>query len=237
MRWALKRMASTVQHQQYRSSGLSESDLLPDPIALFSSWLNRASESGLVSEPESVCLSTATPSGLPSSRYVLLRGVDQRGFVFFTNYDSRKGKELESNPNAAMAFYWAPLHQQVRVTGSTQKVDKEETRAYFDGRPLGSRVGAWASPQSRAIPGRDELARRVAEVEDRFGIERGSTDRETATESDKGVAIPPPDYWGGIRLVPREIEFWMGRPNRLHDRFLYSRASEGTGWKVERLGP
>lgn len=225
-------------HHQYKSSGLSESDLLPDPIELFSRWFAHArSPSSGVPEAEAVCLSTSTPDGKVSSRFVLLKRVDSRGFVIFSNYESRKGQELASNPRAALAFYWRELHQQVRVTGRTEKVSKEETEEYFKTRPIGSQIGAWASPQSRPVSSREALEKLVTDTEDRFHVERGSGERDQPSEADKRASVDTPDHWGGIRIVPDEIEFWKGRTNRLHDRFVYTRDGDAGEWHVQRLGP
>lgn len=194
--------------------------LNPDPIREFATWLEEARAKSGLEFPNAMSLATADASGAPSVRMVLLKGVDQTGFVFFTNYESRKGRELEANPRAAACFYWEKTHRQVRVEGSVQRVSAQESQEYFDTRPLESRLGAWASPQSREIGSRQELERRVAEAAGRF------KDQDT---------IPVPPHWGGFRLVPSRIEFWVNGPNRLHDRFVYEAAPQG--WKRRRLAP
>jgi pyridoxamine 5'-phosphate oxidase len=189
-----------------------------DPIAFFGEWFEEAKESGLFL-PESACLATASPDGVPSGRMVLLKAVDERGFVFYTNYESRKGEELAANPKASLVFYWGVLERQVRVEGTVEKVSTEESEAYFSTRPRGSQIGAWASDQSRPLESREALERRFEEHEARF----------------RGEGVPLPPYWGGYRLRPDWIEFWQGRANRLHDRLAYGRSD--TGWTVTRLSP
>ncbi|HZF56325.1 MAG TPA: pyridoxamine 5'-phosphate oxidase [Polyangiaceae bacterium] len=191
----------------------------PDPIRQFESWYREAHATPM-REPTAMTLATASPDGRPSARIVLLKAADERGFAFFTNYQSRKGGELEHNPWAALVFHWPDLVRQVRVEGRVAKVSDEESDAYFKTRPRGSQLGAWASEQSRAIKSRADLERRVQAVEATY------EDRE----------IPRPPHWGGLRLVPVAIEFWQGRLDRLHDRVLYSRADDG-GWTRERLSP
>lgn len=204
---------------QYRANPLLRHDMQQDPVQQFRDWLAHAIERG-VPEANGVALATADAQGRPSVRMVLLKEVDARGFVFFTNYLSRKARELEENPRAAMAFWWQSLHRQVRVEGRVERVSAEESDAYFGTRPPGARLGAWASVQSQPIASRAELEQRVAEVEQRFA----------------GQEIPRPEFWGGFRLVPETIEFWQGRQDRLHDRVRFARTDAGT-WVPERLMP
>lgn len=198
---------------------LREADVDPDPFRQFRAWFAEAAAAG-VPQPEAMTLATATPDGRPSARVVLLRGADTRGFTFFTNYDSRKGDELSANPRAALVLFWKGPQRQVRVEGRVEVVTAEESDAYFGGRPRGSQLGAWASPQSRVVPGRDVLERNLAEAAARY----------------EGQPVPRPPHWGGYRVVPEVIEFWQNRPNRLHDRLRYVRQPDGT-WRIERLAP
>jgi pyridoxamine 5'-phosphate oxidase len=184
----------------------------------FGRWFADAETADLI-EPTAMTLATADAGGRPSARMVLLKGFDQRGFVFYTNYGSRKADELAGNPSAALVFWWPPLQRQVRVEGIVERVTREESEAYFRTRPLGSRLGAWASAQSQVIAGRAELERRLEELEARYG--------------DGEVPLPP--FWGGYRVHPEVIEFWQNRPNRLHDRLRYRRVPDG--WIIERLSP
>ncbi|KLO16759.1 pyridoxamine 5'-phosphate oxidase [Schizopora paradoxa] len=205
---------------------LAPFNVSPSPIEQFRAWFKEALEGGKVREPEAMALSTATPSGVPSTRFVLLKQVDARGFVFFTNYDSRKSKELSVNPHASLALYWGEIHRQVRVVGRVERVSREESEAYYNTRPLGSRIGAWASPQSKAV-GDGEVLRLFDEAKERFGAKDGAEPN-----------VPLPDHWGGWRIIPDEVEFWAGKPSRLHDRVRYMRIeSTEDQWKIERLAP
>jgi pyridoxamine 5'-phosphate oxidase len=202
--------------QEYAGE-LTEDDLAADWVIQFGRWLTDAVDSG-VREPNAMVLATADGQGRPGARNVLLKGFDERGLVFYTNYDSRKGRELAANPYACAVFSWLPLSRQVRVDGVAAPVSREETAAYFALRPRGAQIGAWASPQSTVIASREEID--IAAVEARFA------------EAD----IPPPPNWGGYRLVPEAVEFWQGRGSRLHDRLRFRRTA-GETWVVERLAP
>jgi pyridoxamine 5'-phosphate oxidase len=203
--------------KEYTFAGLRRRDLHHDPIQQFSNWFEMAVEAG-VPEPNAMTLATVDNDGQPSSRIVLLKGVDQRGFAFYTNYESRKGRELAQNPKAALTFFWPGLERQVCVRGVCTTVSREESEAYYKSRPIGSRLGAWVSSQSSPIPSREYLEQRLAELTARYG---------------DNPPIPP--YWGGYVLQPMTVDFWQGRPSRLHDRFLYTR--EGTTWRIDRLSP
>jgi pyridoxamine 5'-phosphate oxidase len=205
--------------REYTLAGLKEQDLAADPIVQFQRWFEDALTAAII-EPNAMVLATADKQGRPSSRIVLLKQVDERGFVFFTNYGSRKGRELAANPHAALTFPWHALERQVCVTGATSKVPREESEAYFKLRPRGARLGANVSRQSEVVSGREALERRLAELE-----------RTYPTDD-----VPTPADWGGYVLAPHEIEFWQGRPNRLHDRLRYRRSDQGA-WVTERLSP
>ncbi|MBX3193294.1 MAG: pyridoxamine 5'-phosphate oxidase [Labilithrix sp.] len=209
----------TAIRSEYARAGLSERDALPSPIAHLDKWLHEAIDAQHP-EPTAMTLATASLAGEPSARVVLLKGLDDRGLVFFTSYDSDKGRALEANPRASACLFWNMLERQVRVTGSVVKVAREESEAYFATRPRESQIGAWASKQSGVIAGRAELEARVTEVSARFG---------------EGP-VPCPETWGGYRLVPDVVELWQGRPSRLHDRLRYTRKGDAR-WLVERLSP
>jgi pyridoxamine 5'-phosphate oxidase len=206
--------------REYARARLDEADVSHDPFVEFARWFAEAQEAQ-IKDANAMTLATATADGKPSARIVLLKALDERGFVFFTDYRSRKGGELEANPRAALVFYWAELDRQVRITGGVSLTTREESERYFKSRPLGSRLGAWASHQSRVIPGRAVLEADLREIEERFG------------DGD----IPLPTHWGGYRVVPDAIEFWQGRESRLHDRIRYVREAGVKGWRVERLSP
>jgi pyridoxamine 5'-phosphate oxidase len=204
--------------REYTLAGLRRADLDADPISQFQKWFAQALAAEIV-EPNAMTLATVGADGQPSTRVVLLKAVDERGFSFFTNYESRKGRELAENPKGALTFFWAGLERQISVGGAVTKLSREESEAYFTVRPIGSQRGAWVSKQSRVVESREYLEKRLEEVTAQFG-----------------EAVPTPPYWGGYVLAPMSIEFWQGRPNRLHDRFLYMRGADG-GWKIERLSP
>ncbi|MEO6875581.1 MAG: pyridoxamine 5'-phosphate oxidase [Opitutaceae bacterium] len=205
--------------KDYALAGLAEKDLARDPFRQFEKWFQEAEASKLV-EPNAMILASATRDGKPSARTVLLKGVDGRGFVFYTNYESRKGRELDANPRASLVFPWFPFERQVIVEGVVTKVPREEAEAYFHSRPLASQLAAWASAQSTIIPNRKALEQAMKDLETKYA----------------GRPVPLPPYWGGFRVAPETVEFWQGRRSRLHDRLRYRREAEG-GWSVERLAP
>jgi pyridoxamine 5'-phosphate oxidase len=203
----------------YELGELDEDSVAPDPFVQFRAWFAQAQETPEIREPAAVAVASADATGRPSVRIVLLRGEDERGFVFFTNYESRKGHELAANPYAAMLFFWEPLQRQIRIEGSVERVEAAESDAYFARRPRGHRLSAWASPQSAVVPDRAELERLMAEQDERFAA----------------ADVPRPPFWGGYRIVPSAFEFWQGRRNRVHDRIVYVPA--GPGWRIERIAP
>ena len=203
----------------YVAHGLRRADLDPDPIKQFGIWFGEAA-AAQIRDVNAMTLATATPDGTPSARIVLLKAISDRGFVFFTNYSSAKGRELDANPRAALVLFWVQLERQIRIEGTVEKTSKEESEEYFRSRPLGSRLGAWASSQSDVIENRAALEASLSQVTERFG----------------GADIPLPPHWGGYRLKPHAVEFWQGRADRLHDRFRYTREGEAA-WRIERLSP
>jgi pyridoxamine 5'-phosphate oxidase len=205
--------------KDYQLQSLLETDIAADPFIQFNRWWDDAVKSEL-DEINAMTLATASLSGTPAARIVLLKSVTEDGFVFFTNYNSHKGKELEENPQACLVFFWKELERQVRITGRVQKVSAAESDEYFNSRPAGSRVGAWASPQSSVIPSREVIEKNIVKVEEQFA----------------GTEITRPLHWGGYIVIPAVIEFWQGRTNRLHDRLQYSKMQDGS-WKIERLAP
>ena len=209
----------TASRYEHAAQGLRRVYLDPDPIKQFSNWFTAAIEAGIC-DVNAMSLATAGTDGKSSVRVVLLKGFDQDGFVFFTNYESEKGRQLEANPYASFVFYWIELDRQIRISGKAEKTSREESQTYFHSRPVGSQLSAWASRQSEVIDGRRVLDARMAEMTERFG--------------DKPVPLPP--RWGGYRVKPETMEFWQGRPNRLHDRFRYTRRPDGS-WLIERLAP
>lgn len=205
--------------QNYTLAGLSEADVDSDPIKQFGVWFQQVLDADLL-EPNAMTLATATPDGKPTARIVLLKGVDERGFVFYTNYESQKGQQLIANPYAALVFLWDKLERQIRIEGKVVKLDLEESEAYFHSRPKASQLGAWASDQSRVIPNREVLEQRLEDLKTQY----------------KDETVPIPEHWGGFRVIPDRIEFWQGRPSRLHDRLIYDLQDDGS-WQVKRLSP
>ena len=210
----------TDARKEYEQATLEEADVERNPLRQFSLWYEAAVAAG-VPEPEAMTLSTATPEGRPSARIVLLRSYDERGFCFFSNYNSHKGRELAINPYAALTFHWVEQERQVRIEGRVEKTSLAESDAYFFSRPSRSRIGAWSSPQSEVIPGRETLDQLFSKFQEKYSDES---------------AIPRPEFWGGYRVIPECIEFWQGRPSRLHDRLRFSR-DEKTAWTLQRLAP
>jgi pyridoxamine 5'-phosphate oxidase len=205
--------------KDYSLQGLDIGEINPSPVIQFKTWFDQALAAKLP-EPNAMTVATTTPDGQPSARMVLLKDFDHRGFVFFTNYNSRKGKELAANPQATLVFWWAELERQVRISGSVEQVSSRESDQYFDSRPHQSRLSAWVSHQSEVVASREDLEYRLQEFQQKYANEE----------------IPRPPHWGGLRVLPTEIEFWQGRPSRLHDRLLYMRLNDGS-WKIERLSP
>lgn len=204
--------------QDYQLQSLEEDQVSADPLIQFKKWWDEVLESQVV-EANAMTLATATKMGKPSARIVLLKGLSESGFIFFTNYESHKGIEMAENPQASLVFFWKEMERQVRVEGQVEKVGASESDEYFKSRPEGSKIGAWASPQSKVIPSRDVLEKNVMDTSEKFA----------------GKEIERPDHWGGYILKPKLIEFWQGRPSRLHDRIQYT--SVTGGWKIERLAP
>ena len=205
--------------QNYTLLGLNETEVDPNPVKQFALWFQQAVDAQLL-EPNAMTLATVDANSQPSARIVLLKNFDERGFVFFTNYDSLKGRQLAENPQAALVFWWGELERQVRIEGSVEKVSDSESDSYFYSRPQGSQLGAWASPQSQLIDSREALDHKLGQLQKQYQEQK----------------IPRPSHWGGFRVIPRVIEFWQGRPNRLHDRICYRFIEENT-WSLKRLAP
>ena len=216
-------MKSNVAHlrKEYGLEDLKEETIREDPMNQFQTWFEAAREAEGPDEVNVMTLATATPSGQPGARLVLLKDYDEEGFVFYTNYQSEKARQLDANPKASLVFWWRSLERQVRVEGTVVRLPSEMSDIYFRSRPRTSQLGAWASPQSEVVESRAELEERMAEVEEQY----------------EGVEVPRPPHWGGYRLRPSAVEFWQGRPGRLHDRLRYRRQEEGEAWTRERLAP
>ncbi|TNE72755.1 pyridoxamine 5'-phosphate oxidase [bacterium] len=204
--------------KDYAKAELSENDVDADPIVQFQTWFEQAAKAE-VPEPNAMSIATVSASGKPSNRVVLLKGFDERGFVFYTNYNSRKGHEIENNPNVSLLFFWPELERQIRIEGIAEKISTADSMKYFFSRPVASQLGAWASAQSAIIEGRNILEKKMTELTDSFS----------------GRDIPFPQFWGGFRVVPESIEFWQGRKSRLHDRIQYLK--HGDVWRIQRLSP
>jgi pyridoxamine 5'-phosphate oxidase len=217
-------LSVAAMRRSYPTGSLTEAGLAADWVTQFTRWFAEAVSSGTLAEPNAMVVATATPDGRPSVRTVLLRGVDERGFLFYTNYGSRKGAELAANPRVALLFSWVPLERQVVVTGTATHADPAETELYFHSRPRASQLSAWASAQSTVISSRSALDEAMAEL---------------AVRWPEGTEVPVPDHWGGLRVAPDSVEFWQGRPDRLHDRlrFRHTAGEEAGSWVVERLSP
>ncbi len=211
-------MDAASLRKEYTRAGLDRADVHSDPVVQFDAWFEETLAAGL-HEPNAMIVATATADGRPSARTVLLKGYDARGFVFYTNYEGRKARELEANPACALLFYWGELERQVRIEGRASRISDDESDAYFAGRPRGSRLGAWASEQSRPVEGREILEERQRSLDAEY----------------EGREVPRPPFWGGYRVEPDVVEFWQGRESRLHDRLVYRRADDG--WRLERLQP
>lgn len=211
-------MDLSALRENYTQKGLRRSELDSDPLIQFQIWFKEAQNHQLL-EPNAMSLATANKSGQPSIRTVLLKKVTEQGFIFYTNYESRKGQDIEENPLAALLFTWIPLERQIRIEGKIRKVSREESEAYFGSRPKGSRIGAWASDQSKVIANREELEKRFHDAEARY----------------EGPDVPAPDFWGGYELIATQFEFWQGRQNRMHDRLSF--CLEDEKWVIERLMP
>jgi pyridoxamine 5'-phosphate oxidase len=205
--------------QDYRSASLLEQDVFDNPFLQFEKWFSEALKSEIL-EPNAMTVATSTVNGTPSARIVLLKEFTEKGFVFYTNYDSKKGQDITKNPQAALVFFWADLERQIRIEGVVERISDEESTAYFQSRPKGSQLGALTSPQSSSIPDRKFLEDKLASLSEEFSVKD----------------IPKPEYWGGYRVIPNRIEFWQGRSNRLHDRLVYIQEKDSS-WKFERLAP